>query len=152
VRHSVVDDISLTYNRMELAADPGQALTIWTAEPGSKSAEALSLLGSWAATPDSQTYNKHQRARSSPRAGLRLQADGRPVPRRRRRTIRNTVVCTWWTLCTVEDPKVVLMEVERVLSVGGRFLFLEHVRSRRSRSSTSAGESSPRAASPGRSQ
>jgi hypothetical protein len=37
---------------MELAADPGQMLMIWTAEPGSKSAEALSLLGSWAATPD----------------------------------------------------------------------------------------------------
>jgi hypothetical protein len=37
---------------MELAADPGQMLTIWTAEPGSKSAEALSLLASWAATPD----------------------------------------------------------------------------------------------------
>ena len=27
-------------------------LMIWTAEPGSKSAEALSLLGSWAATPE----------------------------------------------------------------------------------------------------
>jgi hypothetical protein len=37
---------------MELAADPGQMLMIWTAEPGSKSAEALSLLGSWAATPE----------------------------------------------------------------------------------------------------
>jgi hypothetical protein len=41
----------LTYNRMDLAADPGQMLMIWTAEPGSKSAQALSLLGSWAATP-----------------------------------------------------------------------------------------------------
>jgi hypothetical protein len=50
--HPVVGDLTLTYNRMELAADPGQALTIWAAEPGSKSAEALSLLGSWAATPD----------------------------------------------------------------------------------------------------
>jgi hypothetical protein len=37
---------------MELSADPGLAITIWTAEPGSKSAEALSLLGSWAATPE----------------------------------------------------------------------------------------------------
>jgi hypothetical protein len=51
--HPVVGDISLTYNRMELAADPGLAITIWTAEPGSKSAEALSLLGSWAATQES---------------------------------------------------------------------------------------------------
>jgi transcriptional regulator with XRE-family HTH domain len=51
VHHPVVGDITLTYNRMELAADPGQALTVWTAEPGSKSAQTLSLLGSWAATP-----------------------------------------------------------------------------------------------------
>jgi MmyB-like transcription regulator ligand binding domain len=50
--HPVVGDLTLTYNCMELAADPGQMLTIWTAEPGSKAAEALSLLGSWAATPD----------------------------------------------------------------------------------------------------
>jgi transcriptional regulator with XRE-family HTH domain len=49
--HPVVGDMTLTYNRMELAGDPGLAITIWTAEPGSKSAEALSLLGSWAATP-----------------------------------------------------------------------------------------------------
>jgi transcriptional regulator with XRE-family HTH domain len=52
LHHPVVGDITLTYNRMELAADPGQMLTIWTAEPGSKFAEALSLLGSWAATPE----------------------------------------------------------------------------------------------------
>jgi transcriptional regulator with XRE-family HTH domain len=51
LHHPVVGDMSLTYNRMELAADPGQMLMIWTAEPGSKSAEALNLLGSWAATP-----------------------------------------------------------------------------------------------------
>jgi transcriptional regulator with XRE-family HTH domain len=51
LHHAVVGDLTLTYNRLELAADPGQALTIWTAEPGTKSAEALSLLGSWAATP-----------------------------------------------------------------------------------------------------
>ncbi len=50
--HPVVGDITLTYNRMDLAADRGQMLTIYTAEPGSKSAQALSLLGSWAATPE----------------------------------------------------------------------------------------------------
>jgi MmyB-like transcription regulator ligand binding domain len=49
--HRVVGDLTLTYDGMEVAADPGQVLTIWTAEPGSKSAEALSLLGGWAATP-----------------------------------------------------------------------------------------------------
>ena len=40
----------------------------------------------------------------------------------------DTVVSTW-TLCTVEDPDAVLMEVARILSASGRFLFLEHVRS-----------------------
>ena len=49
--HPIVGEITLTYNRVELSADPGQMLMIYTAEPGSKSAEALSLLGSWAATP-----------------------------------------------------------------------------------------------------
>jgi len=35
---------------MELAADPGLNLLTFTAEPGSKSDEALKLLGTWAAT------------------------------------------------------------------------------------------------------
>jgi transcriptional regulator with XRE-family HTH domain len=48
--HSVVGDLTLTYNRMELSADPGRTIMAYTAEPGSKSAEALNLLGSWAAT------------------------------------------------------------------------------------------------------
>ncbi len=52
LHHPAVGDLTLTYNRMEVAADPGHMLMVWTAEPGSKSAEALSLLGSWAATPD----------------------------------------------------------------------------------------------------
>jgi hypothetical protein len=48
--HSVVGDITLTYNRMELSADPGLTIMAYTAEPGSKSADAFALLGSWAAT------------------------------------------------------------------------------------------------------
>jgi hypothetical protein len=37
---------------MEIAADAGLRLAVFTAEPGSRSAEALNLLASWAATPD----------------------------------------------------------------------------------------------------
>jgi len=37
---------------MELPADPGLTIFAYTAEPGSKSEEALNLLGSWAATLD----------------------------------------------------------------------------------------------------
>jgi transcriptional regulator with XRE-family HTH domain len=48
--HPVVGDLSLTYDRLELVADPGLTMFAYTAEPGSESSEALSLLGSWAAT------------------------------------------------------------------------------------------------------
>jgi hypothetical protein len=36
---------------MELTADSGLRLNAYVAEPGTPSAEALALLGSWAATP-----------------------------------------------------------------------------------------------------
>jgi transcriptional regulator with XRE-family HTH domain len=50
--HPVVGDLSLSFNRLDLAADPGLTLFTYTAEPGSRSEEALKLLGSWAATVD----------------------------------------------------------------------------------------------------
>jgi transcriptional regulator with XRE-family HTH domain len=50
--HPVVGDITLNYERLELPADSGLAIMTYTAEPGSKSEQALRLLGSWAATPD----------------------------------------------------------------------------------------------------
>ena len=50
--HPVVGDLHLTYNRLDLAADPGPTLFTYTAEPGSRSEETLKLLGSWAATVD----------------------------------------------------------------------------------------------------
>jgi transcriptional regulator with XRE-family HTH domain len=50
--HPVVGELSLTYNRLDLAADQGLTLFTYVAEPGSRSQEALKLLGSWAATID----------------------------------------------------------------------------------------------------
>jgi transcriptional regulator with XRE-family HTH domain len=50
--HPVVGELSLNFERMDLAADPGLTIFTYTAEPGSRDAEALRLLGSWAATPD----------------------------------------------------------------------------------------------------
>jgi len=50
VRHPIVGDLALTYEMMELAADPGLRILAYSAEPGSGSEEALRLLGSWAAT------------------------------------------------------------------------------------------------------
>jgi hypothetical protein len=37
---------------MELIADPGLTMFVYTAEAGSRSEEALNFLGSWAATLD----------------------------------------------------------------------------------------------------
>jgi transcriptional regulator with XRE-family HTH domain len=50
--HPVVGDLELTYETMGLAADAGLLLFVYTAEADSRSAEALDLLASWAATPD----------------------------------------------------------------------------------------------------
>jgi len=48
--HPVVGDVSLDYERLEVAADSGLAITTYTAADA-KSEQALKLLGSWAATP-----------------------------------------------------------------------------------------------------
>jgi hypothetical protein len=50
LRHPVVGDLDLSYEGFELPSDPGLGLVIYTAEPGSTSEEALSLLASWATT------------------------------------------------------------------------------------------------------
>jgi transcriptional regulator with XRE-family HTH domain len=52
--HPVVGELTLTFEMMELAADLGLNLLTFTAEPGSKSHEALNLLGSWAATVEQE--------------------------------------------------------------------------------------------------
>ena len=48
--HPVVGDLDLSYERLDLAADPGLTMFTYTADPGSRSEEALNLLGSRAAT------------------------------------------------------------------------------------------------------
>ncbi len=47
--HSVVGELVLAYEGLDLVAEPGLVLTIYTAEPGSGSEEGLRLLGSWCA-------------------------------------------------------------------------------------------------------
>jgi transcriptional regulator with XRE-family HTH domain len=51
LHHPLVGELELSFNRLEVLAD-GLTIVVYTAEPGSKSAEALGLLASWAATPD----------------------------------------------------------------------------------------------------
>jgi transcriptional regulator with XRE-family HTH domain len=52
--HPVVGDLGLTFEMLALSADPGLNLLTYSAEPGSRSEEALNLLGSWAATVEGE--------------------------------------------------------------------------------------------------
>jgi hypothetical protein len=52
LNHPVVGELELSYEVMELSADTGLTIAAYSAEPGSRSAQALDLLASWAATPD----------------------------------------------------------------------------------------------------
>ncbi len=52
IHHPVVGELELRYETMELSADDGVTLSVYTAEPGSASQQALDLLSSWTATPD----------------------------------------------------------------------------------------------------
>jgi len=46
-----VGELILTYDRLDLVADPGLTIFTYTAKPGSREEQAFRLLGSWAATP-----------------------------------------------------------------------------------------------------
>ncbi|WP_426593478.1 helix-turn-helix transcriptional regulator [Cellulomonas sp. McL0617] len=49
--HPVVGELTLAYEELAVTAAPGQVLLVYTAEPGSPSADRLRLLASWAADP-----------------------------------------------------------------------------------------------------
>ncbi|WP_416475939.1 helix-turn-helix transcriptional regulator [Streptomyces sp. LKA04] len=49
-QHPVVGDLTLAFEGLEMAAAPGLTLTVYAAEPGSASEEALRLLASWSVT------------------------------------------------------------------------------------------------------
>lgn len=58
MHHPTVGDLDLPFEFLPLPSDPGQALLMYTAEPGSASQQALDLLASWTTaerTPDRAT-------------------------------------------------------------------------------------------------
>jgi transcriptional regulator with XRE-family HTH domain len=50
--HPVVGELELSYNRIDVPADPELMIVAYTAEPASRSQESLSLLASWAVTEE----------------------------------------------------------------------------------------------------
>ncbi|HWG27052.1 helix-turn-helix transcriptional regulator [Actinospica sp.] len=57
LHHPAVGDLDLTYDAMELPADPGLVLIAYSAEPGTPSHDGLNLLASWAATLEAENFN-----------------------------------------------------------------------------------------------
>jgi transcriptional regulator with XRE-family HTH domain len=53
--HPVVGELTLAYEELAITAEPGLVLVVYTAEPGSPSAERLQLLASWAASAPAPT-------------------------------------------------------------------------------------------------
>ena len=50
LHHPIVGDLELSYEVMELPADAGLNISVYSAEPGSAAQQALDLLASWTAT------------------------------------------------------------------------------------------------------
>ncbi len=62
LHHPVVGDLHLTFEAMDLPADPGLSLIVYSAEPGSASEDGLTFLASWAATLDQADPSESARA------------------------------------------------------------------------------------------
>ncbi|GAA2760831.1 helix-turn-helix transcriptional regulator [Actinopolymorpha rutila] len=52
LRHPVVGQLDLNFESMELPSEPGLTLNVYTAAPGTPTADGLKVLASWAATQD----------------------------------------------------------------------------------------------------
>lgn len=86
--HRVVGELQLAYESLDMISEPGLTLTLYAAEPHSPTAEALTLLASWAATQ--QDYAQSLPARGDPpvpkpRPAERLSIGPRLVSSRRYR-------------------------------------------------------------------
>ena len=64
-RHPIAGDLDLDYDALEIPADPGQTIVAYSAESGSRSAQGLSLLASWAATSDPEGDTREHRAQAA---------------------------------------------------------------------------------------
>ncbi len=69
IRHPVVGRLELMYDTLSVAAAPDLTLLVYTATPGSPSADALELLASWAATEtaEAEGYSDYPGTTGTPR-------------------------------------------------------------------------------------
>jgi hypothetical protein len=56
--HTIVGDLTLSYEAFALPADTGQTMVVYTAEPQSPASNALQLLASWSATDQAVRVSK----------------------------------------------------------------------------------------------
>lgn len=54
--HTAVGDLELAYESVEMLSEPGLTLTIYAAEPASRTADALALLASWSAPATARSH------------------------------------------------------------------------------------------------
>ena len=66
INHPIVGLVEITYDVLELPADPGLTLTTYSAEPNTPSDDALKLLTSWVATKNEETQNAQQSSSQTP--------------------------------------------------------------------------------------
>jgi transcriptional regulator with XRE-family HTH domain len=66
LRHPVVGELELSYEVLELSADSGLTISVYAAEPGSRSEQGLDLLASWIATPAERRVSPERDNASSP--------------------------------------------------------------------------------------
>jgi hypothetical protein len=57
-RHHIVGDLTLAYESLDLRAEPDLTMTVYAAEPGSSTEDALRLLASWAASNEANTAER----------------------------------------------------------------------------------------------
>ena len=57
--HPVAGELTLAYEELAITAEPGNVVMVYTAEPGSPSAERLKLLASWAASAAAPSPSAH---------------------------------------------------------------------------------------------
>ncbi|UKA49523.1 helix-turn-helix transcriptional regulator [Arthrobacter sp. FW305-123] len=64
LRHPIVGDMDLSFEALELPADPGLRINVYTADPNTPSEDALKLLASWVATQKEPTQTAAEKDNS----------------------------------------------------------------------------------------